>query len=67
MRRDGVTAEDIEDTLRQPDRVQPSVHGRTNYFRDLPGSTLRVTAIEENGEFVRYHHCDANAQKVTPL
>ena len=52
MRRDNVTADEVEDILRRPDRSQPSVYGRTNYFRDYPDSTIRVTAIEEKDEFV---------------
>ena len=52
MRRDGVTVEEVQKCLDQPDRTQPSAHGRTNYFRDDWETTLRVTAIEEEGEFV---------------
>jgi hypothetical protein len=44
-----------------PDRTQPSVSARTDYFRDDAETMLRVTAIEEEGEFVII----ANAQKVT--
>jgi hypothetical protein len=52
MRRDNVTPEDVEDILARPDRTAPSVFGRTNYIRDDRDSSIRVTAIEENGEFV---------------
>ncbi len=52
MRRDQVAVENIQDCLSHPDRTQPSVSGRTNYFRDDAETMLRVTAIEEEGEFV---------------
>jgi hypothetical protein len=52
MRRDNVTAEEVEDIVLGADRSQPSIYGRTNYFRDYPDCTIRVTAIEEKGEFV---------------
>jgi hypothetical protein len=52
MRRDGVTVEDVQDCPDHPDRTQPSVNDRTNYFRDDRETTLWVTAIEEGGELV---------------
>ena len=47
MRERGITPEDVAETLRTPDRVEPSIKGRFNAFRRIGGRLIRVTFREE--------------------
>ena len=40
----------VEDTVADPDRVEPSIRGRTNAYKQIGDRQIRVTFVEtENG------------------
>jgi Domain of unknown function (DUF4258) len=52
MRRPRITEDDVELCITQPSNVSDSELGRLNYWRPFREGTLRVTALEESGDFV---------------
>jgi hypothetical protein len=52
MRRDGIAESDVEACIKEADEVLPSIEGRTSYLKYVDALLLRVTAIEEGGDFV---------------
>jgi len=52
MRRDRISTEMVQACLDAPEATTPTVKGRRNYWCGHNDSYLRVTAIEEGGNFV---------------
>ncbi|MDE2787745.1 MAG: DUF4258 domain-containing protein [Chloroflexota bacterium] len=50
MRWRGISETEVEDTVLDPDRVEPSIRGRTNAYKQIGDRQIRVTFVEtENG------------------
>lgn len=52
MKERGVSAEEVELSITQPDTTLPIAHGRTNSFKHVGGRFLRVTYKEETDRFL---------------
>ena len=48
----GITQQEVEAILRQPQRIEPSAKGRQNAFCPAPHGLIRVTFRETADEFV---------------
>ena len=50
MRWRGISETEVEDTIADPDRIEPSIRGRTNAYKQIGDRQIRVTFVEtENG------------------
>ena len=50
MRWRGISESEVEDAVADPDRVEPSIRGRTNAYKQIGDRQIRVTFVEtENG------------------
>ena len=46
--------------MKSPDRIEPSIHGRTNAYRKFGPKLLKVTYIKETGKIFIISAIDKN-------
>ena len=46
MRWRGISETEVEDTILDPDRVEPSIRGRTNAYKQIGDRQIRATFVE---------------------
>lgn len=52
--------QEVLDTVKSPDRIEPSVHGRTNAYSKFGPKLSKVTYIEESGKIFIISAIDKN-------
>ena len=48
----GITVQEVEALLRQPERIEPSIKGRQNAFGPAPSGLIRITFRETPDAFI---------------
>jgi uncharacterized protein YuzE len=64
MRRDGISQQDVERCLANPEESEESVSGRTNYITRSGDGWLRVTALLEDGDSLSLRLRDGGTGRV---